>query len=127
MKNILVVDDNYSFLLGLSMNLCVYLRDCNVLTAENSGKAIEMMKFLPVDCLVTGLGMPSVEGYELVRSVRRNYPGLPVFVMTDACGQEMERKLASLGASRCVAKPPDLKVLSGLIASELSACSLVAA
>ena len=105
MKNILVVDDNNSFLLGFSMNLCIHLKDCNVLTADNGGKALEIMRSLPVDCIVTGLEMPSMNGYELVESIRKKHPALPVYVMTGAGRPEMEKKLASLGASRCVAKP----------------------
>lgn len=127
LKNILVVDDNNSFLLGLSMNLCVHLKDCNVLTADNGGRALEIMKFLPVDCIVTSLEMPAMNGCELVESVRKKHPALPVYVMTGAVLPEMEKKLATLGASRCLAKPLVFKELAGLIASELSACSLAAA
>jgi len=126
MKNILIVDDNYSFLLGLSMNLCVHLKDCNVLTAVDGGKALEIMKFMPVDCLVAGLEMPSPDGYELLRSVRKNHPTLPVYVMT-AGRPEMDDRFALLGASRCVAKPLAFKELAGLIASELKVCALAAA
>ena len=126
MKNILVVDDNCFFLLGLSMNLCVHLKDCNVLTAGDGEKAVEMMKFLPVDCIVTGLETASSNGYELLRSVKKNNPTIPVYVMTNAGGPVMEKKLASLGASRCVVKPLDCKELAGLIASELTVCSLAA-
>ncbi len=119
MNNILLVDDNYYFLMALSMQLCLYLKNCNVLTAANGRKALEIMKSMPVDCVVTDLEMPSMNGYELVESVKKSNPAVPVYVMTAADRQETEKRLASLGVSRCFAKPFDFKRMGDMIASAL--------
>jgi DNA-binding NtrC family response regulator len=127
MKNILVVDDNYSFLMGLSMKLCVYLKNFNVLTAGDVRKALKIMQVMPIDLVLTGLEMPSLNGQELLDSVKKSHPALPVFVMTGADGPETENGLVYQGASRCIAKPLDFKQLAEMIASELSGSRLIAA
>jgi DNA-binding NtrC family response regulator len=127
MKNILLIDDNYYFLTGLSMNLCVYLKNCNILTAGNDVQALEIMESVPVDLIVTDLEMPSTDGYELVASIKKKYPELPVFAMAGRIAPEMEKKLASLGAARCFAKPFGFKELADMVKAELGALSLIAA
>jgi len=127
MKNILLIDDNYYFLTGLMMNLCVYLKNCNILTAGNGGQALEIMESVPVDLIVTDLEMPFMDGYELVESIKKKHPDLPVFAMTGCVARETEKKLASLGAARCFIKPFVFKELADKVAAELGALSPVAA
>ncbi len=126
-KNILLVDDNYYFLTGLSMNLCAYLKNCNLLTAGSGAQALEMMESVPVDLIVADLEMPSTDGCELVASIKKKYPKLPVFAMTCRSAPEMEKRLVSLGAARCFAKPFGFKELADMVAVELGALSLLAA
>ena len=127
MKKVLIVDDNYYFLTGLSMSLHGYLKDCNILTAGNGRKALEIMEYIPVDLVVTDLEMPIMDGYELVESVKKKQPGLPVFVMTGCIALETEKRLASLAAPRCLEKPFGFKKLADMIAAELGAQSSIAA
>ena len=63
MKKVLIVDDNYYFLTGLSMGLNGYLKNCKILTAGNGRKALEIMEYIPVDLIVTDLEMPIMDGY----------------------------------------------------------------
>jgi DNA-binding NtrC family response regulator len=126
-KNILLIDDNYYFLTGLSMNLCAYLKHCNILTAGNGARALEIIESIPVDLIVTDLEMPSTDGYELVTSIKKKYPNLPVFAMTGSMAPETEKRVASLGAARCFAKPFGFKELANMVAAELGAFCLVAA
>ncbi len=127
LKNILLIDDNHYFLAGLSMNLCVYLKNCNILTAGSGGQALEIMGSVPVDLIVTDLEMPSMDGYELVESIKEKHPDLPVFAMTGCITPETEKKLAALGSARCFVKPFGFKKLADMIAAELGALSPVAA
>lgn len=127
MKNILLVDDNRDFLTGLSMNLCVYLKNCNILTAGNGRQALEIMESIPVDLIVTDLEMPFMDGYELVESVKKKHPSLPVFATTASSAPEAEKRLASMGASRCLEKPFGFKELADMVAAELSTFASIAA
>jgi CheY-like chemotaxis protein len=127
MKKILLVDDNPYFLTGLSMNLCFHLKNCNILTAANGRQALEIMEAIPVDLIVTDLEMPSMDGYELVASVKKKHRGVPVFVMTGNAAPETKKRLESMGASRCMEKPFGFKELADLIETELGSSLSVAA
>jgi len=116
MKNILIVDDNYYFLDGLSMCLCNYLKNCNILTAASGGKALEIVESMPIELIVSDLYMPFMDGYQLVESVREKHPDIPVFIMTGGAVQDTRKRLASLGVSRCIEKPFGFKELADLIA-----------
>jgi len=127
MKKVLIVDDNFYFLTGLSISLHGYLKDCNILTAGNGRKALEIMEYIPVDLIVTDLEMPIMDGYELMESVKKKQPGLPVFAMTGCIAPETEKRLASLCAPRCLEKPFGFKKLADMVAAELGAQSSIAA
>ena len=127
MKKVLIVDDNYYFLTGLSMGLNGYLKNCKILTAGNGRKALEIMEYIPVDLIVTDLEMPIMDGYELVESIKKKQPDLPVFIMTGSGAPETEKRLAALGALRFLEKPFGFKKLADMIAAELGVLSSVAA
>lgn len=62
-----------------------------------------------------------------MESVKKKHPDLSVFIMTGSGAPETEKRLASLGALRCFAKPFGFKELADMVAAELSAPSPVAA
>lgn len=83
---ILVVDDSpleqllVESLLTRNVNYRVKL-------AENGKQALKEIAAAPPDLVVTDLFMPEMDGLELVRRVRRQYPDIPVILMT-AYGDE---------------------------------------
>jgi CheY-like chemotaxis protein len=127
MKNILITDDNRFFLDGLLTRLSLYLPNCHIAAAESGKRALEILVSSPIDLLVTDLDMPHMDGHELLISVRKNHPDLPVFVMTANCDSAMEKKLEALGSSRCIDKPFGFKELSDMIEAELGVPSPAAA
>ncbi len=127
MKNILIVDDNRFFSAGLSMGLYFYLTGFNILTAESGRRALEILESVPVDLIVTDLDMPFMDGHDLLMSIRKSHPKLPVFVMAGSVEPEIEKRLVSLGVSRCIEKPFGFKELSDMIAVELGVLSPAAA
>ena len=77
---ILLVDDD----LGLVELLKEGLEDLSfeVMTASNGLEALEVMKEGKIDCLVTDITMPGMNGVELVRNIREKNQHLPVFFIT---------------------------------------------
>lgn len=47
-----------------------------------SAKALLDAGLSDIDCLVTDIGMPSMDGFDLLDVVKRERPGLPVFLIT---------------------------------------------
>ncbi len=103
-KNILLVDDNQNFLNGLADSL----RECEgtfcVLTAENGDRALKVLESAHVDLVVTDLKMPVMDGFGLLSNVRRNFPEIPVIIMSSFLCPEVETGLRNLGALQCIDK-----------------------
>ncbi|MDA1049198.1 MAG: response regulator [Planctomycetota bacterium] len=83
---ILVVDDSPVERL-LVESLLIRNPSYRVELAENGKEAMDKIDAAPPDLVVTDLLMPEMDGLELVRQVRRQYPDLPVILMT-AYGDE---------------------------------------
>lgn len=101
--NILVVDD------ALVERLLVeaLLRknpDYRVELAENGKEALTKIAASPPDLVVTDLIMPEMDGLELVRTVRRRHPDIPVILMTAYGDESTAVEALEAGAANYVAK-----------------------
>jgi len=123
MKNILIVDDEKSFLSSLIFGFESYAADFNTMTAENGKKAVEVMKSRDIDLVVTDLKMPEMDGFELLAYLSRNYPGVPVIVMSAYCTSEIKTMLKDSGAFTILEKPIDFQDLVNKIFLGLEAVS----
>lgn len=121
MKNILVVDDFRPILDGLSD--CLTAEGYTVFTAENGAQAIDILNFHPVDLVITDLSMPVMNGLELLIHTKKNYPSVPVFVMTADYSPVMKERLSRLGAAQCIGKPFNFEDLTDKISVELEGAS----
>lgn len=77
---ILLVDDEPTILHVVKKIL--EMESLVVLTAKDGAEALSVLEARDVDALLTDLRMPGMSGQELIRKVRRRYPGLPVCCMT---------------------------------------------
>jgi FixJ family two-component response regulator len=61
----------------------------------SSGRSLLDSEAVPeIDCLITDIGMPGMDGFELERAMRLERPGLPVILIT------ARHELAELAAGR---------------------------
>ncbi|QDG53909.1 response regulator [Persicimonas caeni] len=123
MKNVLIVDDEESFLKSLIDGLEAYSADLRVWTAFDGCEAIELLEDTPIDLVVTDLKMPQVNGFELLEHINREFPSLPVLVMTAFGSRKIARKLSELGVSQFLDKPVDFDHLVSRIFDQLDARS----
>jgi CheY-like chemotaxis protein len=119
MKTILLVDDNKYLLDLLSMGLSIHLKNYTIMTAANGDKAVKLLESKPVDYVVTDLQMPVMDGYELIEHTKKNYPSVPVVVITGNHAPEVEKRVRLLGATLCLRKPFQFKKLADTILSAL--------
>ncbi|MBI3793833.1 MAG: response regulator [Nitrospinae bacterium] len=111
---VLVVDDQEIQRAIIKKHL-LEMRDVEVMEACNGLEALDILKDVHVALLITDLGMPEMDGFELLRELRRNPPtiGLPIIVNSVASGSSGQlgeildsRKLAlELGADDFISKP----------------------
>jgi CheY-like chemotaxis protein len=121
--NILIVDDDKTFLLSLSDGLSSHDSMFNILTAGNGKEAVEELKENIIDLVITDLKMPEMDGFELMAFMSRNYPHIPVIVITAFGTPEIEKNLKSLGTFQYLEKPLDFNVLIERISEGLESKS----
>ena len=66
-------------------------------------------------CLITDVRMPGIDGLELQRRVRLQYPRLPVIFITAHYDNEIRQRALSQGATGFLHKPFDAADLLGAI------------
>ena len=108
MKNIVIADD--SALARMFIRRCLEiagLGNANFYEASDGNEAIQKMKEVTADLLVTDLTMPNMNGIELMRriSVSPRLSGTPVLVVTSAGNEEQRKELFELGVTRILSKP----------------------
>lgn len=115
MKNVLIVDDEKSFLLSLSGGLKSYSDKFNVLIAFNGKEAVKILDSIKIDLVVTDLKMPEMDGFQLLAYLTRHFPDIPTIVITAFGTPDMEEKLLTIGAAQYLEKPLDLDILADSI------------
>jgi FixJ family two-component response regulator len=71
-------------------------------------------------CLITDVRMPGIDGLELQRRVRLQYPRLPVIFITAHYDDEIRQRALNQGAAGFLHKPFDAADLLGAIELALS-------
>jgi CheY-like chemotaxis protein len=72
--------------------------------AEDGRDALSTLKRELPDIIITDLQMPEISGLELVEAVRRDYPAVPMILMTAHGSEEVAIAALRLGASSYVPK-----------------------
>lgn len=79
---ILVVDDHLMFLEGIR-SLLNGEKDIEIIDIVSNGyKALEILKQKKVDVVITDLSMPDINGFELIKKIQKNYPGISTLVLS---------------------------------------------
>jgi len=102
MTRILVVDDDRP----QAEEFSVLLRQagCDVTLACNGRDALDILQRDLPDVVLTDLDMPEMNGLELVQAIRRDYPALPVILMTAMGSEDVAAKALHHGAASYVRK-----------------------
>jgi len=100
---VLVVDDERAVRDTLAAQLTE--SGYEVHTAEGGQEARSIIGRFPIDLMLTDLAMPSEEGIELIRALRKRYPSLKIVAMSGAFGAEVLDAAQRLGADATLAKP----------------------
>jgi DNA-binding response OmpR family regulator len=98
-----VVDDEASIRDMLSKTLS--LAEYDVEVAADGRAALERLKLMPYDLLITDLKMPGVDGLTVIREARRYRPELPVIIITGFSTEASAIEAINLGVSGYLTKP----------------------
>ena len=122
-KYILAVDDEPSMLrlLEISLRQVGY----QPLTAKDGREALEIIRTNNVDCVVTDLHMPRMDGLQLLKEIRQTDTELPVIIVTAQGEVKSAIEAIRNGATDYILRPFDLEVLEVSIKRALSFARLV--
>ncbi|GAP98308.1 response regulator transcription factor [Leptolyngbya sp. NIES-2104] len=124
---ILVAEDD----LGTRLSISDYL-ECSgysVVSAENGKDAIALLETYQPHLLVTDVSMPLMDGYELVRQVRRK-PALrllPIVFLTGRTDTDDRVRGYQLGCDVYLAKPFELPELGAIVRNLLDRSQMIGA
>ncbi|MCA9062326.1 MAG: response regulator [Planctomycetaceae bacterium] len=90
-------------------------------TAANGVEALECLGRMPVDLVLTDLQMPEMNGLDLVRRVRDEYPQIPVILMTAAGSEEIAVSAMQEGAASYLSKTARIDELLNVVRRVLDA------
>jgi excisionase family DNA binding protein len=100
---VLVVDDEESIRDLLSKTLA--LADYEVDLAPDGRTALDRMRLIQYDLLITDLRMPGVDGLTVIREARRLKADLPVIIITGYSSEASAIEAINLGVQGYLTKP----------------------
>lgn len=113
--DVLIVEDSEDTLRLLSM---IFEREgASVTTASSAAEALNRAASKRPNIIVSDIGMPEVDGYQLLQQLRilPGLGGVPAIAISGYASEEDRERALSVGYLALVPKPIDVDVLFGLI------------
>ncbi|MBW4094006.1 MAG: response regulator [Acidobacteria bacterium] len=102
MSTVLIVDDEPQLLRALQINL--HAHGYTVLTAADGATALRMAAAHPVDVVVLDLGLPDLDGVDVIRGLR-GWTSVPIIVLSARHSSQDKVLALDAGADDYVTKP----------------------
>lgn len=113
MNHVLIVDDEPQLLVTLHLSLTK--RGFRVSTAADGTTALQLVRDTQPDLVLLDLGLPDIDGLEVIRRLHRESPELPVMVLSARSGSYEKVVALDLGAVDYITKPFDTSELAARI------------
>jgi two-component system invasion response regulator UvrY len=104
----MIVDDHALVRIGIKHLLEATSDIVVVGEAEDGESALNLVKQLELDVLVVDLKMPSLDGIEVIRRLRRSHPKLPIIALSALSAEPLPSKVMQLGAMGFISKESSL-------------------
>ena len=118
--NVLIVDDDQTFLRLIQKDLEGFSESFNVLIAESGKSALDLLKKAYVSFVVSDLRMPGMDGFELLSNILKKFPDIPVYMMTSYDKPKTKDVVVKSGAAGYLKKPFTAIELFGEITKTLN-------
>jgi len=119
--DVLILDDEVQLVRHLAGYLGSLEGEFHVHSAFTGEEAVQLLKSIPIDILLTDVRLPGIDGIEVVRQALEMKPGLRVVVMTAFSSPTIRDLALREGALRFIEKPLDLGELR-LLLTEVHEC-----
>ena len=114
---ILIVDDEPP--IRRFLRTALGAQDYRVEEAGDGETALEFLKRNPVDLIILDLGLPGMDGLEVIRRLRTDGAAIPVVILSSRDDEAGKVQALDLGADDYVSKPFGMEELSARIRAAL--------
>ena len=101
--SILIVDDEE--MMRNLLNRILSREGYKIMSAEDGVVALEVLKAEKVDIILSDMKMPRMNGFELLKIVKKEYPKIGVIIMTAYGDTYTVKDALLLGADEYITKP----------------------
>ncbi len=112
-SKVLLVDDEREFVQTLSERL--NMRDMGSAVVYDGREALDLLREDRPEVIVIDLKMPYMDGFEVLKKVKADYPEIEVIVLTGHGSEEDRATCMQLGAYAYMQKPVDIEELSAVL------------
>lgn len=102
-KALLIVDDEQQIRKGL--NQYFTSQGYKTYEAENGVEALKVLAQTPINIVISDIMMPQMNGVDLLREVRKQYPMIRMIMITGHVKLEYALACMRKGADDCIFKP----------------------
>lgn len=126
MIQIVIVDDEADTHLLYKLKLKKIFASVGNLDIVSFLNAKECLAYLkahkgpPIDLILTDINMPEMDGFELLREIRRFDKIIPIYVVSAYESAEYKRRASQLGSNRYLSKPVDFNLLGEAFKTDLN-------
>jgi two-component system response regulator YesN len=99
----------------------MHLAGLNIVTASNGRTAMEMINTADIDCVVTDLKMPVMDGFALLEFIREKRPRSRVITISWLNSADVRQRLKKLGVTDFLEKPVSISAVANSILASSSA------
>ncbi len=107
---LLLVDDEKEFVQTLSERL--KMRQFSSEIAYGGKQALEITDTDETDVMVLDLKMPGIDGFEVLKKIKKTKPHIEVIILTGHGSKSDEKRCMELGAFAYLEKPTDIELLT---------------
>ena len=108
---ILCVDDDRTTLTLTTRSLERACPEDEIISASSGEEAVEILRTLPIDLLITDLVMPGISGIEVLEAAKSERPGTEVIMVTAYSSVESAVEAMAKGARDYLPKPINIDLL----------------
>ena len=116
---IVIIEDDEGVRSALAKSLGQH--DCDVRAAATAGEGLSHLKEKAADLVLLDYRLPDADGLELLETIRRQWPDLPVIMMTGVANVDTAVQAMHLGAYDYVSKPFGLEQMTFVVNKALEA------
>ena len=103
MKSLLIVDDQAG--IRLLLNEVFSKEGFETRLAANGAEALQSVTEKEPDCVLLDMKMPGIDGVEVLKRLKKEWPQIPVIMMTAYGEVELTEEAIENGAERYFTKP----------------------